>query len=89
MNKHTIEILQMMCDYVNVDYQLVDFTAKDWFMQHSWTEEKEQEFKEWLFSYMRTTPKARKELMHIPSNTKKMLNGWCSSFILNYGWKYA
>ena len=73
---------------VGVKAKDIDFKASNWFWEHTWTAEQEQEFRAWLINYLKTTPAARRELMRFPSlQGKRDLERFADLFLLNYGWK--
>ena len=88
MNKYLEEILEKMCKIVKVDYKDIDFESKDWYLKHEWTPKQEDEYKKWLFKYLKNNREARNELMEYPSKTKRDLNKFIDNFVFNYGWKY-
>lgn len=89
MNKYLKEILEVMCSFVGADYDKIDFTKQNWFMDYAWEKAKEDTFIFWLCSYMAKNKEARNELMAFPRKDKKSITKWADSFILNYGWKLS
>lgn len=85
MTKHLVIILKEMCTRVGADYEKIDFKADNWFWSHEWTLEQENDFKNWLYAYLKKNKSAIKELTDYPriANLKKL----CSYFAENYGWK--
>jgi len=81
---HLDAILDKMCEIVGaVD---VDFTADNWYWQHSWVQEQEDEFIDWLILYMRNKD-AQRELMIYPRGAKKHRKEFAEAFTWNFGWK--
>lgn len=81
---HLDAVLDKMCEVVGAED--VDFNAQNWFWQHSWTQEQEDEFKDWLTDYLRNRA-AQVELMSYPRGAKKDRKLFAEAFIWNYGWK--
>jgi len=84
-------ILKKQCEIVNADFEKLDFTSAEsrWFMLYSWTKEQENEFKQWLISFLKELPKGEYyQLSHYSrnkSNLAKIAEEWC----FNYGWTYT
>lgn len=74
--KHSEEVLKKQCEIIGVDYEKVDFKARDWFMQHSWTKEQEIEFIGWLQGY----------LIGHRYATKRSARHEAEKIVMNYGW---
>ncbi len=85
-NKYLEEVLREMCKRANVKFEDVDFKEREWYLKNSWTAEEQEDFEKWLYDYLRKNVEARYELMSIPRNSKRFLQGFVSEFILNYGW---
>ena len=79
--KHISVILTEMCSRVGVEYKGIDFK------KHSWTQEQEDSFVEWLAEYLRNNKDARNVIMKHPSKKKKETVETAKSFVWNYGWK--
>jgi len=80
-------VLKKMCKLVGTDYDEIDFKKKDWYLDHTWSEEDQEKFRQWIIRYLKGNRSARYELMRVPSRHNKFLEGFASGFILNYGWK--
>mgnify|MGYP001612031609 CR=1 FL=1 len=50
--EHSEEILRKQCEWIGVDYDKVDFTKRDWYVQHTWTPEQEKGFIDWLARFL-------------------------------------
>jgi len=87
MNDSTIVILKKMCEFVGCDFESIDFKSDQWYLLHEWTEEQQDLFITWLSEYMRNSSKARKELMSLPSSSKKDTRRFAEYFVGMYGWK--
>jgi len=83
------EVLCKMCSMVGADFNKIDFKERYWFRKYSWTQEKEKEFSEWLFNYLKTNRKARNELMEVPLNNNRAIKNFIQMFLLSYGWTYT
>ena len=84
--KHTNIILEKMFSYVGEKYTPEYVKQDEWFLNHSWTEEKQDEFISWLIDYLKN-PEARKEVMRFPTKDRKSLEMFSQHFVLNFGWK--
>ena len=87
--KHISVILTEMCKRVDVDYKAIDFNKKSWFWKHSWRQEEQDSFVEWLAEYLRNNKDARNVIMKHPSKKKKETVETARSFVWNYGWKIS
>lgn len=86
MNKYLKIILSEMCRRVGADFNKINFKRKDWFNKYSWTEAEENDFANWMISYLKKNKKAREELAgfsgwYLPTIKRTVL--W---FLLDYGW---
>ncbi len=85
------EILKKQCEIVGADFDKMDFVSPEsrWFMEYSWTEEQEKEFKKWLMDYMKALSKQEYYQLSTYSknktNMEKIAEEWC----WNYGWTYS
>ncbi len=73
-----------MCEFVDVNYNDIDFQKDGWYLEHTWTRKDELEFKNWLMNYLEDS-KIRKTIMKYP--LKQNIEKFADFFILNYGWK--
>lgn len=90
MNEYLKEILWNMCKRVDMSkkkFGSFDFRKPSWFHQYSWTEEEEEDFKQWLIRYLREHEEARYDLLRIFSSDKRFLQKVANEFAMNYGWK--
>ena len=73
-----------MCWFVKA--KDVDFKKTGWFLDYSWTESQENEFKKWMTEYLKRNKEARYEIMAYPRKNdreiKNIVNEWCAV----YGW---
>lgn len=87
-NKHLKHILKEQCKRVGADFNKLDFSKEDWFEKYTWTEEEENNFKQWMMNYLKENKDARQDLMRVPSTNPIIIRGFTTSFILFCGWKY-
>lgn len=80
-------VMKEMCSRVGTTLDKVNFNNDKWFTKHSWTEEEQDSFKNWLTDYLYKSPGARREIMSYPVKNKKIIRSCSGMFILNYGWK--
>lgn len=76
-----------MCKRVGVNYEDIDFERGDWYTDHEWTWEQENEFTEWLIDYFYNNTEAREELFEFPRKNKKHCRSVAHVFQFQYGWK--
>lgn len=81
------KIMYKMCEFAGVDINKVDFDRSDWYLTHSWTKQKEEQYIEWLTNELL----ANKEMFrmfttHTPRN-KKNCRSLAEEFTYNSGWK--
>lgn len=81
--EHSHEILTEMCKRIGVGIKTVDFSKKDWFLQHKWTQEDEDDFRKWLGEFL-------KKHKYVGRGKKHGMD-WgyyeAGKLIMNYGWK--
>jgi len=81
-------ILTEMFKRIGQHYTPKKTQAKEWYLKHSWTIQKQQDFTEWLGDYLYKNKQAREEIMRLPSlKTKKRCLQAAADFTFNYGWK--
>ncbi len=81
--EHSNEILAEMCKRVGVDEKTFDFNQKNWFWQHEWTQEQEDDFRKWLGKFL-------KKHKYVGVGKKRGMD-WgyyeAGKILFNYGWK--
>ena len=87
MNREIEHILKIMCAYAGANFDDIDFTSNDWFLKHSWTIDKQDEFMWWFVDHLYNNKDAREAICKYPRKDKKYLVQVAEMFILNYGWK--
>lgn len=81
-------VLKEMCDRVGADVESVDFKEHGWYFKHSWTQEEEEEFVQWLADKLKNK-EFRNSLLKFPS-LYRMKSGRLKAakeFVMFYGWK--
>lgn len=86
-NNHLKVILLKMCSLVGANFDEIDFKSKDWYWLYEWDTSTEDEFKKWLYKYVKNDNSARKELFKYNINNKDYVTRWVNDFVGNYGWK--
>lgn len=84
---HLKAIIKEMCKRVKAQFSKIDFKKKNWFMKYEWTEEKQEDFKNWLKNYLKNNSEARREIMEHPTSNNKIIERTINEFCLNYCWK--
>jgi len=79
IKKVKTNLLEKMFNMVGLEYKEKEnkFRSENWFMEHCWTEEEQDKFKEFGINFL------RKELKMSKYGAEREM----SMFILNYGWK--
>lgn len=83
MDKELKTILDEMCSIVGA--KEVNYKEKEWFLKHTWSEEEQESFRNWLSNFLYNNSKARKAFKI--ARSKKYCDKASGMFILNYGWK--
>ena len=84
MNKYLEEIISEMHRRVGEEFSLEELN-KD---LYEWSEEEQDNFREWLVDYMYDNEKARNSLMN-STNSKERCREFADDFIFQYGWKIS
>jgi hypothetical protein len=87
MQKYLSIVFQKMCRMIGADFKKIDFNARDWYLQHEWTDEDEKRFRNWLVGYLMKHPSAKQELMENSSAETALVCKWADRFIERFGWK--
>lgn len=87
MNQFLEKILKKMCSYVGVDFKSIDFHDNKWYLKHEWTQEQEEDFKDWLYHFLKKNKKAQRELYGSVVLQDKNLKVRVEMFNLSFGWK--
>lgn len=81
--EHTQEILAELCKRVGVDAKTFDFSKKEWYSEHEWTIEEEDNFRKWLGNFLR-------KHKYVGKGTKRGID-WgyyeAGKLVGNYGWE--
>jgi len=85
MNDELKIILRKMCESVGADFDTIDFNKKDWFWDHEWTAEQEEEFRKWLLQHLKKLP--MKRFRQLYSSGKYQLEKKVMWFCMMYAWK--
>ena len=80
------EILEEMCNRVGMTIQDVDFDDDKWFSRKQWTELEQEDFKEWLVSYLKNNKTAKMSVINNARPSKKKLQEVADWFITQFGW---
>ena len=86
LNSAITSIMRKMCEFVNADFDNIDFKSDDWYNTHTWTEQQEQEFIAWLKKHLKDITKNDwYELTHFSRN-KRNIDSLANEITWNYGW---
>ena len=86
MNEELEYILRVMCDYVDADYDNIDFKRPRWYTAHTWTSKNEKRFIDWLTLYLYHEPDARQILMRYPRKKMADCKQVAGLFVFSFGW---
>lgn len=75
-----------MCLYAGVNYNDVDVQEDNWYFKHTWDEQTEKEFKDWLINYIHKIKDAQFELYQTRYMKKPDCERAADIFLLSYGW---
>lgn len=81
---HTKDVFTELCKRVGVSYDTFDFSQKEWYFKHLWTEEEQEYFRKWLAAYLIEKKYFGKKEKYRGENAAYYEAG---HFIMNYGWK--
>jgi len=84
MNKYLKDILTEMCNRVDAPIEIVN-SSEDWYLKYSWSEEEENNFKNWLIGYFKKNKKAQRELYGSVFTGRKLEKA-VEMFVCDYGW---
>lgn len=86
----TAALLTKQFQIIGADVRKINFIKKDWFMDSSWTEGQEQEFKKWFINYLYGNLKRTQEITkfaRIIYRYKERLAKVWYWWDLDYGWR--
>lgn len=69
------------------EYDEVDIKKENWFYDYEWTDEQENEYKDWLYRKLRWNMEWRKEIMDFPIRKKDIIDKTVNMFVMNYWFK--
>ena len=80
------KVLKEMCRRVGADFNKMNFRSNNWFRKYSWTEQEQEDFKEWMCKLLKGSRQARNELLEHPINQKRHIEKAVDFFVFDYGW---
>ena len=83
---HLENIFAVQCRLVGANYNEVDRTKEDWFMEYKWSRETEEKFIDWMKHYIHKIKGAQRELYGHTFMKIKDCEMAARAFVLNYGW---
>jgi len=89
-SEHLKIVLKKMCEYVGADYDTIEWkNDKDpYYWKYEWSQEQENDFREWMIDYLMDNKDARLSLLEYPgTKNKKRIKKAVNFFIWNHGWK--
>lgn len=79
------EILKRLCDAIEVDYEQIDFSERDWNKEFCWNYEQQVRFENWMREYVYENDKVRKTLTRCRKN-REDVNKAVNVFVALWGW---
>lgn len=82
------DVLTEMCDRVGAEYESIDFTKDEWYLDYSWTKSEQDKFIDWFSTFLQNKG-VRQELCKYPPlvRTKKERLEFAQKFVSEFGWK--
>jgi hypothetical protein len=88
-NPYLKEILEEMCIRAGTSFDKVNWGDEEWYLTHSWTEDQQEDFEDWLVEYWYNNKAARRYMI---SGTfiknKGRLRLAAKEFLFLYGWTF-
>lgn len=88
MNKVLTKILRKMCELANVEYDPNLFNLTNFYLRHTWSIEKAEEFVDWLSNEIYTDKETWKFFGFNFKPSKDLCYKLAKDFETNYGWSY-
>jgi hypothetical protein len=85
-NEYFAHVIKEMCNRVGADYDKLDPKKEDWYLEYSWTEKEQDDFKEWVVDYLYRSTGARKAILNFPLKNKTKIRKAVDWFLFDYGW---
>lgn len=85
--EHSQIIMRKLCKAVGADYDTFDFSQKEWFRQHEWTQGEEDSFVLWLADFLEDNKYVKKGAKS--RHGQRLAEYESSKFVMNVGWKTA
>jgi hypothetical protein len=76
-----------ICEYVNADYDKIDFYNDCWYDKYKWSNKDEIDCENWLFNLIINDVDLKKLLFNKKRITKKDVKKFVEHFVFDYGWK--
>lgn len=81
-------VLEKMFSYVDANLDETDIKKDGWYSEYEWSEEEEQEFKEWLIDQFMNNRRIRDDVTTMTfTPTRSRAENAANWFILYCGWK--
>ena len=82
------DILKEMCRRVGANYEDIDFSKDEWYLDYSWSKSDQDQFIEWFARYLKNMG-PRRELCAYPSlvRTEPQRIQFATQFVSEFGWK--
>jgi hypothetical protein len=86
-DEHMQVILRKICEVVGADVEKINFWGHNWYYEHEWTVEQQEDYEKWMADYLYNNNGARKEIMAFARKNKKRCKDVAHHFACWYGWK--
>ena len=83
-------ILGEMCNRVGANFADIDFQEDKWYWKHSWAEQDDLAFQEWLVNHLKNNKEAREVLLGGDfRRDEEYMRKAVRWFMLQWGWKLS
>ena len=82
------DVLKEMCSRVGVEFEDIDFDKDEWYLDHEWTQDEQEDFIRWFAKFLRNKG-VRTEITKYPSllNNYVKREQFARQFLTEFGWK--
>jgi hypothetical protein len=81
------EVLEEMHKRVGVPFSSDSCNEEEWYTKHTWTQEEQDSFTEWLANYLHKNIPAQREMYDTVARSKKECKKRATYFVFSYGWQ--
>jgi hypothetical protein len=89
VNESINYILKHQCEAVGIQLSDIDPTCDKWYSDHTWIQEQEDGFIDWLANELYESTDLRNDIMFNPHKTKKRCKDCAKQWVFQYGWRVS